>query len=207
LSPGGSMIMSNRTMALCAVILLLSGLGPNPWLPSPGGAKQPGRGWEKPEELTVAAKREQRRTRWIVIVYFTNADDYIRHLGDLGLYLVFPEADKKYLLYEDLAKKPPTGRMGTIDDIKKWNRIYWQESNPDCRDAIGAALNMATVPKHFWIFVPEELEKELFAKEKEFKGLTEEQIMQRNLQTTFAVERVEKGFKVKVQKQERPDSK
>lgn len=147
------------------------------------------------------SKREKRKDRWIVNFPFSSGEDYLRRLNELGAYVAFPEADKKFRMYDDLGKK--SSRLGTVEDIKKWNRIYWKDSNPDSRDAIAGALGMQTIPPYFWIFLPVELENELFAKELAFRGLTEDQIIQRNLETVFSVERVGSKFSVKVLKQER----
>jgi hypothetical protein len=62
---------------------------------------------------------------------------------------------------------------------------------------------MSNLPPYFWIFLPVELEKELFEKEKAYQGLSEAEIIKRNLETTFSVERVGSNFSVKVLKQER----
>jgi len=152
------------------------------------------------------SKREKRKDRWIVSFPFTSGDQYLRHVGNLGAYIAYPEGDGKFRMFDDLTKKPLTGRVGTIADIKKWNRIYWRDTNPDAAYALASALNLSSPPQYFWIFFPVELENELFEKEKAYRGLTEEQIVQRNLETYFTVDRVGGKYEVRVTKQERKRS-
>lgn len=148
-------------------------------------------------------KREKRKDRWFVTFPFRSGEDYLRHVAKLGAYIAYPEGEGKFRLFEDLNKRPLMGRVGTVADIKKWNRIYWRDTNPDAIYALASALNLSSPPPYFWIFFPVELENLLFEKEKAYRGLTEEQIIQRNLETHFEVDRVGDKYEVRVIKQER----
>lgn len=152
------------------------------------------------------SKREKRKDRWLVTFPFRSGEDYLRHLGKLGAYIAYPEGEGKFRLIEDLNKRPLMGRVGTVADIKKWNRIYWRDANPDAIYALASALNLSSPPSYFWIFFPVELENLLFEKEKAYRGLTEDQIIQRNLETHFEVDRSGDKYEVRVIKQERRTS-
>jgi hypothetical protein len=148
------------------------------------------------------SNREKRKDRWVVNFPFNSGDQYLRHIGDLGAYIAYPDGPDKFRMFEDLGKRPMTGKVGGIADIKKWNRIYWRDSNPDGAQAIAQAMGLPTAPAYFWIFFPRELEDELFKKELAFRQLTEAQIIARNLETVFTVERSGSGYNVRVVKQD-----
>jgi hypothetical protein len=149
------------------------------------------------------SKREKRKDRWIVNFPFTSGDQYLRYLASLDSYIAYPEGEGKFRMFDNLSNRPLSGRTGTVADIKKWNRIYWRDTNPDAAQAIAAALNLSSAPPFFWVFFPKELEDELFAKELAYRGLTEDQIVQRNLETFFTVDRSGGKYNVRVTKQDR----
>ena len=142
-------------------------------------------------------KRAKRMERWVLNFRYNSGEEYARRLENLQAILVVPEGDK-FRVYEDLSRRPVRGTVKTLAEINQLNRIYWRDDNPDSVAALAQALGWPTVPRYVAAFFPRDLEEELARQERAYRGLTEEEIDARRLETIFQAERVAGRWNVKV---------
>jgi hypothetical protein len=153
-----------------------------------GGGSGKGRGsgvgdGEGPGKGTLT-QREKRMLRWSMLFNTRSGPDYVAQLRGLGAILAIPiredDSGRDYKIVRDLAARPAP----LLDeDISKIQRIYWIDNTPQSvRDVLNdLGIRLPKLPSHFVAFMPEELEKKLYALEdaylkKRHRGLTEDNI-------------------------------
>jgi WD40 repeat protein len=110
----------------------------------------------------VNAARQKRQLRWRLVFEHKDTEDYARQLRELGAVLAVQEPDWKYRVYRDLGKRPIEGKT---EDLSQINRIYWMETDKKSVSALAKTLGLKQTPPFVVVFFPEELEKQLRAKE------------------------------------------
>ncbi len=180
---------------------LMDGIGPGTGKPGKDGGRDGGMdgGTDKGKDKgvgpgngpgTILTDKQKRVLRWTMMFDTINGDDYRRQLSALGAILGVPGPDG-YIIIRDLNRKPATGK---IEDLKEIKRIFWIDNRPESIQPLAAALGLSTVPDHVVAFFPEKLEAELLRKELRFKGLKEHEI----IETRFRVVRSGTTFEPRV---------
>jgi hypothetical protein len=157
---------------------LLRGLG------GPGGGGPGGKGDGPPGPGTGKGKltqRQQRLLRWSMTFNTESGEDYLRQLRGIrpggGAILAVPAGEKRYRVFRDLTRRPPTGE---VEDLARLGRIYWVDDRPESVAGLARALGIPAPPAFIALF-PQELEEHLAGLEKvrlqqDFPGRTEEDI-------------------------------
>jgi len=169
-----------------------------------GGGKGSGRGTGEGsgEGPGVMSQRARRLDRWILNLRFESAEEYLQRLENLQAILAIPEqTEGRFLIIRDLSKRPVHGESKSQSQLREINRIYWVDRNRSNAQALAEALGLNFVPRYIVAFFPTELEKELLKQELAYKGLTEDVIEKRNLETVFEAERRGNTFVVRVVEQ------
>jgi hypothetical protein len=131
------------------------------------------------------SKREKRMLRWHMRFTANTGADYLAQLRGLGGILAFPvmkgDAPPPYQVVRDLR----AGAKLLDEDLSKIQRIYWIDDKPQSvRDILSALrIDLKPVPAHFVAFLPEELEKKLFALERNY--------VEKVLRQTFDEDKIE----------------
>lgn len=135
--------------------------------PGSGGGQGSGVGTGRGDGIgpgtAPAAERIKRKNRWVMIFSTRSGLDYARQLSDLGAILaVRAGSDTDYMIYENLAQRPVSGRL---DDVTKINRIFWIDDNRDSVRSLCEVLGISPIPDQLVAFFPMDLENELRSKE------------------------------------------
>ena len=133
--------------------------------------------------------RQKRVLRWTMMFDTSNGADYARQLQAMGAILGIPGPDGKYRILRQLQR--PAQLIN--EDITKIKRIFWIDDKPDSIGPLLQALGLPPAP-HVVAFFPENLEKDLLAKELRFKNRPENEI----LETRFRVLRVGPTYEARV---------
>lgn len=146
-----------------------------------GTGQGPGIG---PGNGTVSV-RQKRLLRWTLNFTTTTGDDYRRQLISLGAILAVPVPSGGYMVIRDLRRTPVIGKIESEEDVKKLNRIFWQDEKPSSVHALAEVLGIQPLPPSFFAFFPKTLEDELLAKELKYRGLKEEQIHETQFEVRY----------------------
>jgi hypothetical protein len=154
----------------------------------------PGPGPKGPGPNANITNQEKRMQRWSLIFETRGGDDYRAQLQGLGAILAIP-LDKEGKAYKVMRNLSGRGQAQLLDeDVAAIRRIYWYDKRPDSVRSLVGALKVPFVPDHVVAFMPAELEDEMYRKERDYRGLAEEQIET----TEFRVVAMGKGYGVKV---------
>lgn len=170
--------------------------------PGRGGGK--GAGFGRGEGDGVgdgkANARTRRKDRWEIVLPMADSTQFVRKLGELQSILMTPDGPGKFKLY-DMTQKNPEGKPATIIDINKMNRIWYTNRMPIVCQGIADELGLSQRPEFFAIFIPQELEVEMFKKELAYRGLSEPELEKRKMVTKFDVSRSGSSWNVRVREQ------
>ncbi len=108
-----------------------------------------------------------RTMRWVIAFRTASGRDYLDQLKSLGAKVLVPTADgKTTFIFRDLTGNPPQGKLITEKDWDELSGlVQFSDYTALTRSQVGEALGMGNLPKGFWAFFPNELEKELARKE------------------------------------------
>lgn len=121
-------------------------------------------------------RREKRMLRWTMIF---NTDphmkgrDYLQQLQGVEAILAIPTPDGNYHIIRNLKQYPAQPRA---EDLSQIDRIYWRDYDPKNVRDIAILLGLPGVPNHFAALMPQSFEEKLYKLEKEYRGLSEDQI-------------------------------
>lgn len=149
----------------------------------------------------IASIRERRKDRWEIILPLNDGPQFIRKLTELQAVVLVSDGPGKYLLF-DMTQKNPPGKPATLPDIIKMNRIYYTNRVSFVCQIVAQELGLANTPGLFAIFIPQELEKQMFAKEMAYRGLSDEELFRRKMITKFEIDKKGNGWEVRVREQE-----
>jgi hypothetical protein len=131
-------------------------------------------------------KRGRRVLRWVMKFNISSGSEYLRELNMCGAILGVPDDNGNVLVIRELLRKPAQGK---VEDVKKLNRIFWIDNNPDSMQAMAAALGLEKVPREVIAFFPYSLEQKLLERElaygKKYGRKTEEDIEETVFQMQF----------------------
>ncbi len=146
----------------------------------------------KPESM-----RKRRLNRWDIRFEYNDGADYARQLEALEAMIAVPDEDR-YRLYRDLSRRPAEAESVSQDDLRKLNRIYWVNRDPEAVQLLLEALGIPKGPDRFWAFFPADFEQDLVKKEIAYANRPEEEIAQ----TVFRVKRRAGKWVVEVESQQ-----
>lgn len=145
--------------------------------------------------------RTRRKDRWTIIMPANDSAMFIDKLIELQTVLVLPDGPGKFKIYDDLSKRPASFRSETVVGINRMNRIWFTNRDRDICRGVASELGLTEQPDFVAIFIPQELEQELFKKELAFRGLTEEKLDAQKMMTLFDVTRRGTTWDVRVREQ------
>ncbi len=150
--------------------------------------------------------RVQRSKRWTITIPYDEPDAFVEKLATLQAVL-FVQMGTRFVVFDDLSKKP--FKTEELDDVgiqklgQKMQRIWYSANDREACRSLAEGLGLKRVPDAMFIFVPRDLENEMFKKEKEYRGMTEDQLNAKKMHTWFDVNRTSGGgWLVRVTKQE-----
>jgi beta-lactamase regulating signal transducer with metallopeptidase domain len=151
------------------------------------------------EPMRTATPREQRMLRWTINFNTKNGEDYIRQLRGLGAFLAIPTdaENKNHKVIRNLNELPP---KLLDEDLSKIERIFWIDDKPKSVESLARALRLTEKPAYIVVFLPQEIEDQLFQAEAKYRGLKENEI----LETHFEVRVVDgKGVPIVVDQKQK----
>jgi hypothetical protein len=151
----------------------------------------------------IQTQRSKRNQRWRMSFPYGSGSAYLAKLENLGATIVVPQGDGKYVIFRDLSRRPPVGSVegeAAADELRR-KYIRWIDDKQASVSALAAALKLSFMPDEIVVHFPVELEKALLGSELAYRGLTEEQLNERNILTLFRAERVGSRYEVSVVEQ------
>jgi hypothetical protein len=160
-----------------------------------------GPGISSGSDLGMQNARAERMYRWEIKLPFGSSTNYLAKLENLGATVVAYHADGKYTIYRNLTTK--RGESISKEDLEKFNKMLlgWWDTKTDSVAALAIALNVKPIPTKFRIYFPVELEKAVAEAETSYRNLTEQELVKRNLHTSFSVRRIGDRYEVTVVEQ------
>jgi hypothetical protein len=154
-----------------------------------------------PDFSAITDKRHKRRLRWILAFNTKDAKDYAKQLQELGAILAVPEGkeNRQFRVFRNLKELPVKGE---IEDLTKVKMIFWVDDNEQSVKSLAKVLGLKEVPQFVIAFLPEELEDELYEKEKKFQNRKEEEIEQTKFKIIWRDEKYQ--IQVAEQKAKKP---
>jgi hypothetical protein len=111
-------------------------------------------------------QRQKRMLRWSMRFNTNSGSEYLAQLRGLGAILAFPVGDPAKPDYEVVRDLRPGGRF-LKEDLTKIQRIYWIDENLNSVRGVLQALGQPLrTPTRMVVFLPEELEKQLYDMER-----------------------------------------
>ncbi len=171
--------------------------------PGRGGGK--GSGFGRGEGDGVgdgkANARTRRKDRWTIVMPANDSAMFMDKLIELQAVLVLPDGPGKFKIYDNLNKRPAAYRSESVVGINKMNRIWFTNRDREIVRGVASELGLTEQPDFVAIFIPQELEQELFKKELAFRGLTEEKLDAQKMMTVFDVSHRGTTWDVRVREQ------
>ncbi|HVK11356.1 MAG TPA: hypothetical protein VM597_21475 [Gemmataceae bacterium] len=157
---------------------LLAGQGDKP-----GAGKEPGTGITETPGGGAGPKGDpssphSRSLRWTIDFRTTGAADYRNQLAACKAVVAFPFPDKSLRVFRNLSAATPVSEPF---EKEKLPGIYFVDDTN--ADELARELGLNHRPTYFICFFPAEIENELAAKEREFRGRKESEIFS----TTFSI--------------------
>jgi uncharacterized protein (TIGR03067 family) len=121
----------------------------------------------KPQERETEERDKKacqaRILRWRILFDTRDGSDYLKQLDALGALVAFPGGDGgKYRVIRDLNKRPA---QSTVEDVAKFQRVFWAESDPRTIRLLGKELGLESLPQMIVVILPKYVEDELLRKE------------------------------------------
>ncbi len=122
-----------------------------------------------------ATSSKNRAVRWELLFKTESGKDYVTQLAAMKATLVIPQPPdfKKSLAYKNLDQPRPAGEPFDIKDIPG---LYFVDDSKDSATKVAGTLGLNFEPPLFVAFFPKDVEEELAAKERNYRGRKEDQI-------------------------------
>jgi hypothetical protein len=122
-----------------------------------------------------ASSSQNRAVRWELIFKTENGRDYLNQLAAMRATLVIPNPPnwKTSKAYSELNPPSPNGKSFNTDEMPG---LYFVDDDAGSAQKLAAALGLDFSPPLFIAFFPKEIEEELAAKERAFRGRKESEI-------------------------------
>jgi hypothetical protein len=118
--------------------------------------------------------RAGRAARWVLMVNYSDVDQYLGQLGGLGAEIAFPQRGDQWLYFSNLSRNPTR----VVRDLSGEDRIFWVNEDRASASMIAQALGIQPVTPML-AFLPIELEQRMLKMELAYKGArSEEDIIQ-----------------------------
>jgi hypothetical protein len=129
-----------------------------------------------------ATSSSNRAVRWELNFKTENGNDYVNQLAAMKATLVIPQPAnwKANKAYTNLTAHPPAGEDFNIDKLPG---LYFVDDDPGSAGRLTRSMGLDFSPPHFIAFFPKDIEEELAAKERAFRGRKESEIFS----TTFKI--------------------
>jgi hypothetical protein len=111
-----------------------------------------------------------RSLRWTIRFNIRDANHYLDQLQKLGATLAIPAGGGRFKVVRNLAERPARPRD---EDVSGIQQIFWYDSNPQ---PVLQALGVPLRPQVLVVFLPGPFEEELARLEREYRGLSEDEI-------------------------------
>lgn len=145
------------------------GMGPEP---GKGSTEQTGAGVGGKGDATSS---KNRAVRWELMFKTESGLDYVKQLGAMKATLVIPQPPdfQRSLAYKNIDQPRPQGEAFDINNIPG---LYFVDDSADSASKVAKTLGLNFDPPLFVAFFPKEVEEELAAKERNYRGRKEDQI-------------------------------
>jgi hypothetical protein len=122
-----------------------------------------------------ASSSSNRAVRWELNFKTENGNDYVSQLAAMKATLVIPQPAnwKTNKAYSNLTARPPAGEEFNIDKLPG---LYFVDDDAGSAGRLTRALGLDFSPPHFIAFFPKDIEEELAAKERAYRGRKESEI-------------------------------
>jgi hypothetical protein len=122
-----------------------------------------------------ASSSSNRAVRWELIFNTESGEDYVRQLSAMKATLVIPQPSnwQTNKAYRDLTFGKA---VGEAFDIKQLPGLFFIDDTPDSAARVARALGLNFSPPKFIAFFPKEVEEDLAAKERAYRGRKESEI-------------------------------
>ncbi|MBL8822037.1 MAG: hypothetical protein JNJ77_05565 [Planctomycetia bacterium] len=174
--------------------------------PGSGGGKGAGIGTGEGDGAgpgKASGARLSRTKRWRINFKYEDPEGFIEKLGNLKVVVGARLNNGRYYIFEELS---PTGgnkfKEMTIEQFQpyatKLQRLWVLNSVRDVCENFGIGANMSERPTTIFIFIPQDMENAILAREEAYHGLKEAEIKKRKIMTQFDVQRTGSGWEVRV---------
>lgn len=143
-----------------------------------------------------AKQPAKRQNRWVLNLSARDGMDYVKKLGELKAAIAWSERVDKYLFVEDLNR--PTPMPMALAALQRKDRLFLRLDDEELLEALQEKLKLKNAPSFIWAGFPPTMEKELLRAELAHANLTEDQINERDLITTFDVSLKGDKYAVKI---------
>jgi hypothetical protein len=154
---------------------LLQGLGGNKGAGPKGGTGVSGEEGKGSGTQGDPTSSSSRAVRWELVFKTESGRDYVSQLAAMRATLVIPNPPdwKTSKVYRNLGAGRATGEEFSRDQLPG---LYFVDDDPASAEKVAHALGLNFSPPLFIAFFPKEIEEELAAKEKAFRGRKEGEI-------------------------------
>ncbi len=182
--------------------------GSKPGMPGAGTENGPGVGTGPGGKPPTGPRhpRMERAMRWTITIPYDEPEAFLAKLTEMQAVLFVREGDNLYRIFADLSKRPFATTVEDEAGIRKMaqrlQRIWYTTEDHQACINLAEALGLPKAPRSIFIFLPRDLEDEMFRQELSYRKLTEDEVVKKNLHTWFEVKRGSNGWLVRVTKQQ-----
>lgn len=122
-----------------------------------------------------ASSSGSRAVRWELTFSTQNSRDYLRQLAAMKATLIIPQPPDftKFFAYRNIDQPRPQGVPFDYDSL---NGLSFVDDSPESAARIADEMGLNFKPRQFIAIYPKEVEEELAAKERKYRGRREDQI-------------------------------
>jgi hypothetical protein len=154
------------------------------------------------QDKPAGGGRLERVKRWRINLAYDEPKEFVSKLAELKVEVGARQKDGRFQMFTDLTKSPAEYREIDITAFQKYARekqCLWLVSNDDATRAnFREGTGVAETPVKLFIFLPQDLEKEIVKFEEKLYDLTEAQIKAKKIVTHFEVSRKGDAWDFKV---------
>lgn len=152
----------------------------------------------------AAGARLGRTKRWRINFKYEDPESFIEKLANLKVVVGARLNSGRFHIYDDMKPAPPmTYKDMDITEFQKFagsmQRLWVTNSVREVTDTFAHGVGMSSRPTTIFIFIPQDMEQAILAKEESYHGFKEPEIKKRKIWTRFDVRRTGSGWEVRVE--------
>jgi hypothetical protein len=151
----------------------------------------------------ASGARLDRVKRWRINLSYEDPEMFIEKLSNLKIVIGARFNNGRFYIFEDMPSKPPiTYKEMTLETFQqfaqKMQRLWMVTHDRNTCESFAIGANLSERPVTVFIFIPQDMELAILAKEEAHHGLKEAEIKKRKIVTKFDVRRTGSGWDVRV---------